>query len=109
MSERISVASLRCIRRLKSAATTSGVDGYDYHCKRSICPYNRDAVSRYLTVTTPAKYLQEKHKASLNIEKCVILFIMCCSIKTPSENNLHTIPSHTSDENTEEGKGTMHE
>lgn len=31
MLERISAASLRCVRGLKMAATTSGVDGYDYH------------------------------------------------------------------------------
>jgi len=32
MLERISVASLRCFQGLQRAATTSRVDGYDYHC-----------------------------------------------------------------------------
>jgi len=32
MSERISVASLRFVQGLQRAATTSRVDGCDYHC-----------------------------------------------------------------------------
>jgi len=34
---------------------------------------------------------------------------MCFSIKTLSENNLHMLPSHTSDGNIEEQRGAVDE